>query len=381
MNEGKRMKFNVSDTLDAIEEQCGDVYIANTSHPFWYNGLIPSKLETVIVVYIFPIVMFLGISANMCFLITMARFHHMRSTVNYYLTSLAIADLFLLVVGGTDKLFRHYTASSYTSYPYGVDGIFCIFMDMIVSTLFITSTFNITLVTLEIFFALCKPIEHLRISSKRRTFGLIFLAWVVGLLVGITRNLPFSAAPRYVCVIWPDETPIDKYPLIVGVCIYYLNNYTCIQTAIEFASYLVGLIINCALYISIISKLQKNQFASNRRNNLRAVSKMIVANGVTFFFCLTPWYCYKLVTLYIFTTGNANIDEYYDSIHWYAFLLVFINSTINPFIYGTFNARYRAALRNAFSCKVTEWITTKYWFQFDITKLFILFNNSIMWTS
>ena len=350
------MEFNFSDTLDAIEEQCDWVNIANKSDGnMGYSTLIATKSETVIVVYILPIIMFLGISANMCFLIMMARFRHMRSTVNYYLASLAIADLFLLIIGGMEKLLCYYTASSIYTFPYhgpGASRFYCIFMPLIISTFFITSAFNITLVTLEMFFALCKPIEHRRISSKRRTFGLITLSWIAGLLVGFTSNLPFWTL--YICIVWPYETPIDRYPLMVGVCLNRFSYYTFTKTAVEFVSYLIGLIVNCVLYICILYKLQKNQVASNRRNNLRAVSKMIVANGVAYFFCLTPFYGYKLVRAIELSNLNMAFSDNYHSVYIFSFLLVSINSTINPFIYGTFNARYRTALRNAFSCKVTE---------------------------
>ena len=167
------------------------VFDASDTESFWYLFFTPSEFEKGVMVNIIPIAMFPGLTGNMCFLIMMVRFRHTRSTVNYYLTSLAIADILVLVVGGTENLIPHNTAIwKYPYIPYGLNTLYCIFIGTLMETIFILHYF-ITQITMEILYALCRPIEHRRISSKRRTFGLISLSWFIGLSFCIGKWITF----------------------------------------------------------------------------------------------------------------------------------------------------------------------------------------------
>ena len=289
----------------------------------------------------------------------MARFRQMRSTVNYYLTSLAIADLMILITEVIEKWIPYYTTGKYPLFPHGLNILYCSFIDITIDGLFFTSLFHITLVTLEIFYALCKPLVHRRISSNRRTFGLIFLSWFAGIIFGLATNFPLWIEILYVCVIWPEKSPyIENYPSIVAYRSVLNYTYRFISVIIPFVGYLLFLAVNCALYILIIYTLKKNRTNKLRRTSkghLRAVCKMIVINGVAFFLCVSPWCVFFLFGIlnycgtFIFTSYRQ-----VEILYWSAQTLLYINSMINPLIYGTFNARYRAALRSVLTCKNKE---------------------------
>ena len=287
------MEVNISDN------RCDHDFYINISETDWRYILLPTGLENVILTYIYPIIMILGVSGNMCFLIMMARFRQMRSTVNYYLTSLAIADLMLLIIGGAEKLIPYYTTGKYPLLPHGLNRFYCIFITSILVALFFTSLFHITMVTVEIFYALCKPLVHRRISSNRRTFGLIFLSWFAGIVFGLATIFPLSVEIVYFCLIWPEKSPyIQIYPSIVGVCNVLNDTYSFIRVIIACVGYLLSLAVNCALYILIMYTLKKNQTNNPRRTSkghLRAVSKMITINGVAFFLCISPGCVYLLL--------------------------------------------------------------------------------------
>ena len=159
---------------DGVQTGCNEYNISIGNFRKYFGS---TKIENVIVTYIIPLIMCLGVTGNAIFLIMMARFRQMRSSVNYHLTSLAIADLMALLIGGSYKLALHYTGFSVFSLPTGANGMYCIVIELIQGTLFTASMINITLVTLEMFYALSKPIEHRRIGSKKRTFMFISLSW------------------------------------------------------------------------------------------------------------------------------------------------------------------------------------------------------------
>ena len=232
----------------------------------------------------------------------MARFRQMKSTVNYYLTSLAIADLMTLITGGIEKLIPYYTTGIYPLLPRGMNRFHCSFTYIIIDALFNTSLLHIMWVTLEIFYALCKPLVHRRISSNRRTFGLIFLSWFVGLILGFAANFPLWMKIKYVCVIWRGKSPyIQKYPMIVGDCYLSNDTYTLIRIIIKCVGFLVSLVVNCALYILILytlKKKQSNKIRQTSMGHLKAVCKMIIIKGDLRTICRFSYIkVYKLITL------------------------------------------------------------------------------------
>ena len=349
------MELNISEQMPLLLVH----KIINASKTDCRYLLLSTGLENVLLTYIYPIIMMLGVSGNMCFLMMMARFRQMRSTINYYLTSLAIADLMILIIAGIEMLIPYYTIGKYPLLPHGLNRFYCSFMFIIIDALYFTSLFHITLVTVEIFYALCKPLVHRRISSNRRTFGLIFLSWFVGIIFGLVNNLPLGVEIMYFCIIWPEKSPhIQNYPMIAGDCVVSNHDYALIRIIICCVGVLVSLVVNCALYILIIYRLKKrqtNKIRQTSKGHLRAVCKMITINGIAFFLCVSPWcVCFLLLSLLNYDTFISISDQQLDILYWSAQTSLYINSMINPFIYGTFNARYRAALRSVLTCKIKE---------------------------
>ena len=345
-----------------VDERCDGLTLENTvnlSREYLLERYTPRDIEVILMTYIFPVIMFLGVTGNTCFLLMMVRFPHMRSTVNYYLTSLASADL-MTFVGMADNYIRSGTSPSIATIPYGYNRIGCILLEIIQATLFTVSMLNITLVTIEMYFALCKPLQHLRATNKRRTLLSIGLTWLVGVVIGVAWSLPPWARALYSCYIWPDEEPFADYPTIFGYCTF-TNTFSLFVRACGWnVLFFIALIINVTLYVLIARKMKTNQMVdaqqlkhtSRNRANLNAVSKMLIINGVTFFTCLMPWSCFILGTeAYYLNHTSMNHEDIYATTYWIAYTLLCTNSMINPFIYGTFNARYRAALRSVFKRK------------------------------
>ena len=109
---------------------------------------------------------------------------------------------------------------------------------------------------------------------------------------------------------------------------------------------------------------------------------MIIVNGVAFFLCLTLWYIIKLLITVEFFLWNYLIADKYIQLYLYGFVSVLINSMINPFIYGTFNSRYRAALKRACSncCTTGEWNHGKHiWFKLEVRIMQVCFNYFCMY--
>ena len=195
------MELNISDN------RCDYYRFINASETDWRYLLLPTALENVILTYIYPIIIILGVSGNMCFLIMMARFRQMRSTVNYYLTSLAIADLMILIIEGAEKLIPYHTTGKYTFLPHGfllhlyVHYLRCSFLYFIVSH-YDGNVGNI-LRTLQ---ASCT-----QTNLKQQTYiRLLFLSWFAGIIFGLATKFPLWVEIMYICLIWPENLLIFR---------------------------------------------------------------------------------------------------------------------------------------------------------------------------
>ena len=195
---------------------------------------------------------------------------------------------------------------------------------------------------------------HLRNGQKivRTTFVRVIVTKpLVGFMVGLVWSLNREHIVYRFCVFSREGTLVKVEPLIVRACTHTSSSYELAKVTVMVACFCVALVIDCSLYVLIIYNLSKHEANAirgtaiiERRRNIRAVSKMIVINGIGFFVCLTPWFILILLT-------RVSTIRYLKSIYWLSNTLLYINSMINPFIYGTFNARYRAALRKVFNCK------------------------------
>ena len=71
---------------------------------------------SLILVTVFYLVVFLsGLVGNLLVCIVIARSKCLHSAMNYYLISLALADLILLILGKTENIFKYYLKLLYYS--------------------------------------------------------------------------------------------------------------------------------------------------------------------------------------------------------------------------------------------------------------------------
>lgn len=121
-----------------------------------------------------------------------------------------------------------------------------------------------------------------------------------------------------------------------------------------------------AIMISrIVSALQaRNETCLNDSNtatksavdNTRIqVTKMLIANTVVNFICLTPLMLHSIGHMIRFTTG---VRIPFGNILLVSKVMAMLNSSINPVVYGIANRRYRDAFVKAFRCRGKQHIVS-----------------------
>ncbi|XP_038055009.1 allatostatin-A receptor-like [Patiria miniata] len=311
-----------------------------------------SKFDTVAIGILMPLLMFFGIIGNLAFLLMLCRVPKMRSLTNFYLANLAISDIAFLVFAVSTKLYDFCIGK--VNFSPTTKGVFeCLFRQLVVDVSYFASLFVISLVSLEKYYAICKPIRHRVISSWDRTVKLIACSWVVSVLIAIS-VIPSYSVIEYMCFVWPEEEQYADLLSVYTWCVATGHLAASYANALQTVPFFIAFILNTTMYVLIVRRLSQRadqpigqqeavpvpDQAIHTRNQ---VAKMLVINGSVFFLLLAP---FEIVSIVI----SAYALEYEQEllILQICRLLSYLNSVINPFLFGMVNSRYRDAYKQAF---------------------------------
>ena len=93
----------------------------------------------------------------------------------------------------------------------------CILVQFIIWYCYIASILIVTLVTADRYLALCNPISHLLLKSKRRTLTITIVTWLISFVVAAF-SIPTYSYYKIYCAIWPPDRYPDDYPEVFAQC-------------------------------------------------------------------------------------------------------------------------------------------------------------------
>nr|CAD7449587.1 unnamed protein product [Timema bartmani] len=174
---------------------------------------------------LYAVVFFTGVVGNAVTCIVIARNKHMRTATNYYLFSLAVSDLLLLVSGLPQEMY-----SIWSRYPYVFGEVFCVLRGLAAETSTNASVLTITAFTVERYVAICHPFLSHTMSKLSRAVKLILAIWVVALAFAIPQAIQFGLligdTPDYViCTV---KQVIMKHSFEVATFLFFVAPMTLI---------------------------------------------------------------------------------------------------------------------------------------------------------
>ena len=178
----------------------------------------------------------------------------MRTSLSAYLANLAIADImFLIVYNGW--VTAPVTQKIVESYP--VDSKFgCAIWPVTVFLWYFLSVGLMTVITVERYYAVCKPIQHIKVVLKSRTIKTLVALWVGAIMLSLL-TIPRFARPTRYCFTWPDTTDFDDFPGQALRCQTLSRFSTAFVDSLALITFIFPLIANCVLYVKIIKVLGK----------------------------------------------------------------------------------------------------------------------------
>ncbi|XP_071797691.1 thyrotropin-releasing hormone receptor-like [Asterias amurensis] len=333
--------------LDLTDEEDAAIFVLNAG-----TGRI-----MMIVLYS---ILAVGIPSNLAFLFVVYRVRCMQTSTNVYLSSLAISDIMFLVVSIVQYYF--YFINPVRSHIPSAELVTCVGAFIPQYITYFASVSMVTMVTLERYKAVCKPLEKIRRSrGKAWLWKLVIGSWAVAVgLAGISM-LRYGKLIRY-CAIWPDRAEYDDLPVVLGYCVP-VNTWGLVAGhLLEIVVFIVGMITNVTMYVMMIFSLHTRvkrkrehsvvpsshtKEALNVRNQ---VALMLVSNGVVFFLCQLPYVACSCATLIENLMGVPRTVTYKKLVilTTISHVCLFLNSAVNPFIYNVSSRHYRNAFVQAF---------------------------------
>jgi len=279
------------------------------------------------------IVAFASIIGNTLEIAMFLRTQNLRTSTNYYITSMAFSDLLFAVICWT-----LYSMSRLSVFGDVLTSFVCKLGAYFGYLSLSLSVLSLMFLSVDRFVAIMFPMKVSMISGRLRSI-FILLSWVFSLVffipawfevrLGKETEKPRICSPRKINALYSAYT-------VVGL----LSPY-----------FLPLIIIITILNICIINSLRKSNpviqgnslSSATRHKRNQRIMKMLILIIVFFFLCYTPKYTF--IAIWVFT---SDMQLYKVQIFYIfaAFFLTFLSTFFNPVIIFSLSTNYRQALKN-----------------------------------
>ncbi|XP_076078940.1 pyrokinin-1 receptor-like [Mytilus galloprovincialis] len=291
-----------------------------------------------------------GLMGNLFTCIVILKNFYMRTVTNYYLASLALADLLTLTFALPPEVYN-----IWESYPWRFGEPFCIFKAFLLESTSYASVLTITGFTIERYIAICHPIVGQRVSRQSRAIKCIIVIWIISGIVALpypihTRTFYYLNDPR-------TSLPLED-TLVCNIPIKWHERMIIMFQVSTFAFFFLPMTVITVMYILIGIRLRNTEIGSSNgfltssaKNTTtrarKAVLKMLVAVVVAFFLCWAPFHAQRLMTLYT-KNWTPETMELHSHLFYISGVLYFVSSTVNPILYNLLSRKFRYAFKRTF---------------------------------
>lgn len=261
-----------------------------------------------------------GILGNSLFITVVRKHRSMYTTTNFLLANVAVSDIISLLFCVPGIILR------FVEHPSGNVGSFlCKFvtMHLIAGITLLVSGLTLTLISVERYNALLRPMDvHLKLDKRRVTIA-ISLIW--GFSIAFV--LPLFIKQKYVdeveeCFMeWKEKDSRVYWVLLATLVGIALTTMTCCYFQII-----------KALYFDNILPPNENNSEQDIRDKQKIITILITVT-VLFFVCFIPFIIVSAVNL---STKSL--------LYKFSYFLVYMSCCVNPVIYIFQSAKYRAGL-------------------------------------
>ncbi|XP_047027969.1 neuropeptides capa receptor-like [Helicoverpa zea] len=170
-----------NETYDDFFNRCNNLSHFDCSEEemlWWLMGSRRLPLKEIVPISVILVVIFLtGVIGNACVCVVIVKHPGLHTATNYYLFSLAVSDLLLLLFGLPNDLSVYWH-----QYPYSLGIVFCKLRALISEAATYVSVLTISAFSLERYLAICHPLHLYTMAGLTRASRIILILWIISIV-------------------------------------------------------------------------------------------------------------------------------------------------------------------------------------------------------
>ncbi|XP_053246806.1 neuromedin-U receptor 1 [Podarcis raffonei] len=289
-------------------------------------------------------------NALTCLVIIQHRF--MRTPTNYYLFSLAVSDLLVLLLGMPLEIYE-----MWSNYPFLLGAGGCCFKTLLFEAVCFASILNVTALSVERYIAVVHPLKAKYVVTKNHAKRVIITVWVLSIICSIPNTSLHGIQTLHV----PARGVVPDSATCTLVKSRLMYNLIIQVTTIIFFFVPMGVI--SVLYLLIGLQLRKEKMlealeaksASNcdyhnirlqqKKVRRRQVTNMLFALVVVFGICWAPFHTDRLVWSFV-THWTDQMLGMFQYVHIISGVFFYLSSAANPILYNLMSTRFREMFKD-----------------------------------
>ncbi|NWX47492.1 NMUR2 protein, partial [Steatornis caripensis] len=299
---------------------------------------------------VYTLIFIVGVVGNFLVCLVILKHRNMKTPTNYYLFSLAISDLLVLLFGMPLEVYE-----MWSNYPFLFGPVGCYFKTALFETVCFASILSVTTVSVERYIAILHPFRAKLESTRKRALRTIVVLWVLSVLFALPNTGTHGIMLQY----FPNGTMVPGSAVCTVVMPLWI--YNCIVQITSFLFYVLPMGVISVLYYLMglrlkgDKSLEEEEMAVNvQRPSRKSVTKMLFVLVMVFAICWAPFHIDRLFFSFVveWTESLANI---FNLIHVVSGVFFYLSSAVNPIIYNLLSQRFRIAFFSVISPCCKHW--------------------------
>uniref|UniRef100_A0A8C5QIZ8 Neuromedin U receptor 1 n=1 Tax=Leptobrachium leishanense TaxID=445787 RepID=A0A8C5QIZ8_9ANUR len=296
---------------------------------------------------VYLIIFAVGAVGNILTCIVIIKHKIMRTPTNYYLFSLAVSDLLVLLLGMPFELYE-----LWSNYPFLFGKGGCSFKTLLFETVCFASILNVTALSIERFIAVVHPLRAKYVVTRNHAKRVIITVWVMSILCSIPNTslngimhlhvlglgiIPGSA----VCTVVRSRWIYNLVIQITTIVFFFVPMGT-----ISVLYLLIGLRLKREKMLQVLeaksgdSDGYQNIRLQQEKIRRRQVTKMLFILVVVFGICWAPFHTERLMWSFI-ENWTDYMHQIFSFVHVISGMLFYLSSAVNPILYNLLSTRFR----------------------------------------
>uniref|UniRef100_A0A672YR16 Neuromedin U receptor 1a n=1 Tax=Sphaeramia orbicularis TaxID=375764 RepID=A0A672YR16_9TELE len=292
---------------------------------------------------IYLTVFMVGVFGNILTCTVIVRNKVMWTPTNYYLFSLAVSDLLVLLLGMPLELYE-----LWQNYPFLLGKGGCYFKTFLFETVCLASILNVSALSVERYIAVVHPLRAKYVVTRTHAKRVILTVWGVSVLCAVPNTSLHGITTLHRPSTGPEgngstHTEIPDSAICTLVKPQWIYNLTIQITTLLF--FILPMLTISVLYMLIGLQLKREKLhqtleAKQQKLRRQQVTKMLFVLVVVFGICWAPFHTDRLMWSFIQDWTDAH-RELFEYVHIISGVFFYLSSAVNPILYNLMSTRFR----------------------------------------